>query len=106
MFRNALQPLRKQLRDSVVSASLRKYATQWTLLAVLLVAGLIIGLDELLVNGALLSLPGQLGCEDSTLQWIDRAKAIAVWTAAAPGAIGVGPLASSLLFVVWIKRAF
>ena len=64
MFRNALQHLRKPLQDSVVSASFTKYATQWTVLAVLSFAGLIIGLDEMLMNGALLSLPGQLGAED------------------------------------------
>ena len=106
MFRNALQHLHKPLQDSVVSASFTKYATQWTVLAVLSFAGLIIGLDEMLMNGALLSLPGQLGAEDSTLQWVARAKGIAVWTGAASRAIGVGPLAGSLLFVVWIRRAF
>ena len=106
MFRNALQHLHKPLQDSVVSACFRKYATQWTVLAVFLFAGLLIGLDEMLLNGALLSLPGQLGAEDSTLQWIDRVKGIAVWTGAASRAIGVGPVAGSLLFVVWIRRSF
>ena len=52
------------------------------------------------MNGALLSLPGQLGAEGSTLQWIDRAQGIAVWTGAASEAIGLDPLAGSLLFVV------
>jgi hypothetical protein len=104
MFRNALQHLRKQLRRSVVRASFTKYATQWTMLAGLSIVGLIIGLDNTLMNGALLSLPGQLGAEGSTLQWIDRAKGIAVWTGAASEAIGVGPLAGGLLFVVSIGR--
>ena len=84
MFRNALQHLHKPLQGSVVSASFTKYATYWTVLAVLSFAGLIIGLDNTIMNGALLSLPGQLGAEDSSLQWIDRAKGIAVWT----GSIG------------------
>jgi len=106
MFRNALEHLHQPLQDSVVSAWFTKYATQWTVLAVFLFAGLLIGLDEMLLNGALLSLPGQLGAEDSTLQWIDRVKGIAVWTGAASRAIGVGPVAGSLLFVVWIRRAF
>jgi hypothetical protein len=106
MFRNALEHLHQPLQDSVVSAWFTKYATQWTVLAVFLFAGLLIGLDEMLLNGALLSLPGQLGAEDSTLQWIDRVKGIAVWTGAASRAIGVGPVAGSLLFVVWIRRSF
>ena len=106
MFRNALEHLHQPLQDSVVSACFTRYATQWTVLAVFLFAGLLIGLDEMLMNGALLSLPGQLGAEDSTLQWIDRVKGIAVWTGAASRAIGVGPVAGSLLFVVWIRRAF
>ena len=84
MFRNALQHLHKPLHGSVVSASFTKYATYWTVLAVLSFAGLIIGLDNTIMDGALLSLPGQLGAEDSSLQWIDRAKGIAVWT----GSIG------------------
>ena len=106
MFRNALQHLHKPLGDSVGSASFTKYATQWTMLAVLAFAALIIGLDNTILNGALLSLPGQLGAEGSTLQWIDRAKGIAVWTGAASRAIGLGPFAGSLLFVVWIRRSF
>ena len=84
MFRNALQHLQKPLQGSVVSVSFTKYATYWTVLAVLSFAGLIIGLDNTIMDGALLSLPGQLGAEDSSLQWIDRAKGIAVWT----GSIG------------------
>jgi hypothetical protein len=36
------------------------------------------------MDGGLLSLPGQPGAEDSSLQWIDRAKGIAVST----GSIG------------------
>jgi len=84
MFRNAFQHLHKALQGSVVSASFTKYATYWTVLAVLSFAGLIIGLDNTIMDGALLSLPGQLGAEDSSLQWIDRAKGIAVWT----GSIG------------------
>jgi hypothetical protein len=106
MFRNALQHLHKPLQDSVVSASFTKYATHWTMLAVLCFAGLVIGLDTTIMNGALLSLPGQLGAEGSTLQWIERAKGIAVWTGAASRAIGLGPLAGGLLFVVWIRRSF
>ncbi len=106
MFRNALQHLRKPLQDSVVSAFSTKYATQWTIFAVLAFGALLIGLDSTIMNGALLSLPGQLGAEGSTLQWIDRAKGIAVWTGAASRAIGLGPLAGSLLFVVWIRRSF
>ena len=106
MFRNALQHLHKPLKDSVVSASFTKYATQWTVLAVLSFAGLIIGLDSMIMDGALLSFPGQLGAEGSTLQWVDRVKGIAVWTGAASRAIGLGPLAGSLLFVVSIRRSF
>ena len=104
MFRNALQLLHKQLQGSVVSASFTKYATCWTMLAVVSFAGLIIGLDHTIMNGALLSLPGQLGSGGSTLQWIDRAKGIAVWTGAASEAIGLGPLAGGLLVVVSIGR--
>ena len=98
MFRTALQNLHKPLRRSVVQASFTKYATYWTILAVLSFAGLIIGLDTI-VNGALLSLPGQLGAEGSTLQWLDRAQGIAVWTGAASEAIGHSPVAAGLLFV-------
>jgi hypothetical protein len=65
MFRNALQHLHKPLQGSV-----------WTVLALVSLAGLIIGLDNTIMNDALLSLPGQLRAEDSTLQWIDRAKGI------------------------------
>ena len=79
-------------------------ASLWTTLAVLSFAALIIVLDNTLLNGALLSLPGQLGAEDATLQWFDRAKGIAGWTAAASKAMGVGPLAGGLLFVVSIGR--
>ena len=104
MFRNALQLLHKPLQAGVESASFTKYATYWTVLGVLSLAGLIIGLDNTLLNGALLSLPGQLGAEDSTLQWIDRVKGVAGWTAAASDAMGVGPLAGGLLFVVSIGR--
>jgi hypothetical protein len=104
MFRNALQHLHKPLRSSVAGASFTKHATLWTALAVLSLAGLIIGLDNTIMNGALLSLPGQLGAEDSTIQWIDRAKGIAASAAAASQAIGLGPLAGGLLFVVSIGR--
>jgi hypothetical protein len=103
MFRNVLQQLHKPLQRSVVGASFTKYATHWTMFAVLSLAGLI-GLDNTITNGALLSLPGQLGAEGSTLQWIDRAKGIAGWTGAASEAIGFGPLAGGLLFVVSIGR--
>ena len=107
MFRNALQNLHKPLQRSVVHASFTKYATYWTILAVLSFAGLLIGLDTIM-NGALLSLPGQLGAEGSTLQWIDRAQGIAVWTGAASEAIGLSPVAGGgLLFVASIGgRAF
>ena len=101
MFRNALQNLHKPLQRSVVHASFTKYATYWTILAVLSVVGLIIGLDTI-VNGALLSLPGQLGAEGSTVQWIDRAQGIAVWTGAASEAIGHSPVAGGVLFVASI----
>ena len=104
MFRNALQHLHKALEAGVESASSKKHATHWTTLAVLSFAALIIVLDNTLLNGALLSLPGQLGAEDSTLQWFDRAKGVAGWTAAASDAMGVGPLAGGLLFVVSIGR--
>jgi hypothetical protein len=104
MFRNALQHSRKPLEARAVSASFTKHASHWTTLAVLSFAALIIVLDNMLLNGALLSLPGQLGAEDSTLQWFDRAKGIAGWTAAASEAMGVGPLAGGLLFVVSIGR--
>jgi hypothetical protein len=104
MFRNALQHLHKPLQGSAVSASFTKYATQWTVLGVLSFAGLIIGLDHTIMNGALLSLPGQLGAEDSTLQWLDRAKGIAVRTGAVSEAIGLGQLAGGLLSVLSIGR--
>jgi hypothetical protein len=93
----------KPLQSSVESASFTKHAAHWTL-AVLSFAALIIVLDNTLLNGALLSLPGQLGAEDSMLQWFDRAKGVAGWTAAASEAMGVGPLAGGLLFVVSIGR--
>jgi hypothetical protein len=102
MFRNALQHLHKPLQAGVESASFTKHATLWTALVVLSLAALIIGLDNTIMNHALLSLPGQLNAEDSTIQWIDRAKGVAGWTAAASGAIG--PLAGGLLFVVSIGR--
>ena len=95
MFRNALQHLHKPLESSVF----KNYATQWTMLAVLSFAALIIGLDNTILNGALLSFPGQLGAESSTLQWIARAKAIAVWSGTEAAGIGLGQLAG-LLFVV------
>ena len=104
MLRNALQHLHKPLQGSVVSASFTKYATYWTMVAVVSFAGLIIGLDNTIMDGALLSLPGQLGSGASTLQWVDRAKGIAIWTGAASEAIGLGPLAGGLLFVVSIGR--
>ena len=104
MFRNALQHLHKPLHSTAASASFTKHATLWTALAVLALAGLIIGLDNTIMNGALLSLPGQLGAEDSTIQWIDRAKGIAGSAGAASQAIGLGPLAGGLLFVVSIGR--
>jgi hypothetical protein len=104
MFRNALQHSRKPLEAGVVSASFKNHASLWTTLAVLSFAALIIVLDNTLLNGALLSLPGQLGAEDSTLQWFDRAKDIAGWTAAVSEAMGVGPLAGGLLFVVSVGR--
>jgi hypothetical protein len=104
MFRNALQHLHKPLQGSVVSASFTKYATYWTVLGVLSLAGLIIGLDNTIMDGALLSLPGHLGAEDSTLQWIDRVKGIAVWTGTASQAIDLGALAGSLLSVFSIGR--
>jgi len=104
MFRNALQHFHKPLQGSVASASFKNPASHWTTLAVLSFAALIIVLDNTLLNGALLSLPGQLGAEDSTLQWVDRAKGVAGWTAAASEAMGVGPLAGGLLFVVSIGR--
>jgi hypothetical protein len=96
MFRNALQHLHKPLQSSVF----RNYATQWTMLAVLSFVALIIGLDNTILNGALLSFPGQLGAEGSALQWVARAKAIANWSGTAAADIGLGPLAGSLLFVV------
>jgi hypothetical protein len=85
-------------------ASFTKHATLWTALAVLSIAGVIIGLDNTLTNGAVLSLPGQLGAEDSTLQWFDRAKGFAVWTGAASEAIGFAPLAGGLLSMLSIAR--
>jgi hypothetical protein len=104
MFRNALQHSRKPFETSVWSASFTKHASLWTTLAVLSFGALIIVLDNTLLNGALLSLPGQLGAEDSTLQWFDRAKGVAGLTAAASKAMGVGPLAGGLLFVVSVGR--
>jgi hypothetical protein len=104
MFRKSLQHFHKPLKGSVLSASFEKYATQWTMLAVLSFAVLIIGLDSTILNGAVLSLPGQLDAEGSTLQWIARAKAIAGWTGTVTTGIGPGPLAGGLLFVVSIGR--
>jgi hypothetical protein len=95
MFRNALQHLHKPLDSSVFT----NYATQWTLLAVLSFAGLIIGLDNTILSGALLSLPGQMGAEGSALQWIARAKAIAVWSGTEAAEIGLGQVAGLLLVV-------
>ena len=106
MLRNALPHHHKPLHDTVLRAFFAKHATHSTILAVLALAGLLIGLDSTIMNGALLSLPGQLGAERSTLQWIDRAKQIAVWTGATSQTIGLRPLAGSLLLVVWIKRSF
>jgi hypothetical protein len=85
MFRTALQHL---------------HTTHWTMLAVLSFAGLIIGLDNTILDVLLPSFPGQLGAEDSTLQWIDRAKGIAVWTQTAAMGIGFGPLAGGGLLLV------
>jgi hypothetical protein len=105
MFRNALQHLHKPLQSSVLGAFFKKYATPLTVLAVLSFAALIIGLDNTILNGALLSFPGQLDAEGSTLQWIARAKAITGWSGTASQALGLAPLASgSLLFVVSIGR--
>jgi hypothetical protein len=107
MFRNPLQHLHKPLQGSVVSASFTKYATPWTVLAVLSFAALIIGLDNTILNGAVLSFPGQLDAEGSTLQWIARAKAITGWSGTASQALGLAPLASGgLLFVAWGGRRF
>ncbi len=106
MFRNALQLLHKPLQAGVESASFTKHATLWTALAVLSIAGLIIGLDSTIMDGALLSFPGQLGTDGSTLKWIDRAKGIAGLTGAASEAIGVVPLAGGLLLMVPIGRRF
>ncbi len=100
MFRTALQHLHQPLQGNVVGASFKKHTTQWTMLAVLSFAALIIGLDATILNGALLSFPGQLGTEGSTLQWITRAKA--VWSGTTSQALSVGPLASGgLLVIAW-----
>ena len=96
MFRNALQHLHKPLK---CSDSFKNYGTQWTILAVLSVTALIIGLDNTILDGALLSFPGQLGAEGSGLQWIARAKAIAVWTGTEAAGIGLDQLAGLLLVV-------
>jgi hypothetical protein len=105
MFRNALQLLHKPLQRSVASVSFTKHATPLTILAVLSFAALIIGLDNTILKGAVLSFPGQLGAEGSSLQWIARAKGVAGWTAAASEGLGHGPLASGgLLFMVWSGR--
>lgn len=56
--------------------------------------------DSTILNGALLSFPGQLNAEGSTLQWIARAKAIAVWAGTTSEGMGLGPLAGGLLLVV------
>ena len=107
MFRNALQHLHKPLQAGVESASFTKHATLWTALVVLSLAALIIGLDNTILNGALLSFPGQLDAEGSTLQWIARAKAITGWSGTASQALGLAPLASgSLLVVAWGGRRF
>jgi hypothetical protein len=100
MFRSPLQLLHKPLEGSVASASFKKYATRWTMLAALSFAALIIGLDSTILNGALASFPGQLDAEGSTLQWIARAKAIAVWAGTTSEGMGLGPLAGGLLLVV------
>ena len=104
MFRNALQLLHKPLQSSVESASFTKHAAHWTTLAVLSFAALIIVLDNTLLNGALLSLPCQLGAEDSMLQWFDRAKGVACWTAAASEAMGVSAL-SPAACSSWFRSA-
>jgi hypothetical protein len=107
MFRNALQLLHKPLHGSVVGAFFKKNATPLTVLAVLSFAALIIGLDNTILKGALLSFPGQLDAEGSTLQWIARAKAMTGWSGTASQALGLAPLASgSLLFVAWGGRRF
>ena len=100
MFRNALQHLHKPVESSVVRAAFKSFAPHWTMLAVLSFAVLIIVLDSTILNGAVLSLPGQLDAEGSALQWIARAKGIAVWGAAASEGIGLSPLAGDLLIMV------
>jgi hypothetical protein len=107
MFRNALQLLHKPLQGRVPSAFFKKHATPLTILAVLSFAALIIGLDNTILNGALLSFPGQLDAEGSTLQWIARAKAITGWSGTASQALGLAPLASGgLLIMAWGGRRF
>ncbi len=107
MFRNALQHLHKPLQRSVTSAPFKNHASLWTTLAVLSFAALIIGLDNTILDGALLSFPGQLDAKGSTLQWIARAKAITGWSGTASQALGLAPLASgSLLFVAWGGKRF
>jgi hypothetical protein len=106
MLRKALPHHHQPLPDSLARAFFAKHATHSMILAVLALAGLLIGLDSTIMNGALLSLPGQLGTERSTLQWIDRAKEITGWTSATSQTIGLRPLAGSLLLVVWIRRSF
>jgi hypothetical protein len=107
MFRKPLQLLHKPLQRSVTSASFKNHASLWTTLAVLSFAALIIGLDNTILSGAVLSFPGQLDAEGSTLQWIARAKAITGWSGTASQALGLAPLASGgLLFVAWGGKRF
>ncbi len=87
MFGHPLQPLHEPRECRVVFASYRRHA-QWTTLAVLSLVLVLVGLDSLILNGAL-PLPDQLGAEGSTLRWIERAEAIATWAWAATVEIGL-----------------
>jgi uncharacterized membrane protein YhaH (DUF805 family) len=103
MFRNLLHRLPKSPARDVMFASFNGYARRWwTTLAFLALVLVIIGLDNMILDDVLPSLPDQLGAEDSTLRWIERAKAIAVWSQTAAMGIGIGPLAGGLLLVVSI----
>jgi hypothetical protein len=92
MFDRLLNRLPAPRESRVVSASSRRLMA-WTGLAVLSLVLLFVGLDHTILNA--LPLPDQLGAEDSTLRWIERAEAIATWSWTA--ALEIGLVGSDLL---------
>jgi hypothetical protein len=82
-----LHRLHEPRERRVVSASHRHYA-KWTALAVLSLAVLFVGLDNMSLS-VMLPLPDQLGADGSALRWIERAEAIATWSWTATVEIGL-----------------